>query len=204
MRGRVHGYEGYTPQEVTFPIRVLRLLGVRALIVTNAAGCLCPEWSPGDLMLITDHINLSGRNPLVGPNDPHLGPRFPDMSHAYDPLLNAKVHEAAAAAGLQLRRGIYAHVLGPSYETPAEIRMLRVLGADAVGMSTVPEVITAVHAGMRVAGISCLTNMAAGITDHPLSHAEVTATAEQASGRVIALLAALIPHVGSLPESAPA
>jgi purine-nucleoside phosphorylase len=193
MQGRVHGYEGYDAQEVVFPIRVLCRLGVRALVVTNAAGCVRPDWAAGDLMRISDHVNLSGRNPLVGHNEAALGPRFPDMSRAYDPRLLAAVDAAATGTGLTLRTGVYACLLGPSYETPAEIRMLRTLGADAVGMSTVPEVIAAAHMGVPVAGLSCLTNMAAGILDQPLSHAEVTETADRVRDQFVALLAALLP-----------
>lgn len=198
LAGRVHGYEGYSPQEVAFPIRVLCRLGIRALVITNASGCINAAWMPGDLMRITDHINLSGRNPLVGPNDARLGPRFPDMSRAYDPRLGAALDEAAAGCNLRLRQGVYAHVLGPSYETPAEIRMMRVLGGDAVGMSTVPEVIAAVHAGVPVAGIACLTNMAAGILDKPLSHAEVTATADRVGEQFIALLETFVPRAAAV------
>jgi purine-nucleoside phosphorylase len=193
MQGRVHGYEGYDAQEVVFPIRVLCRLGIKALVVTNAAGCVRTDWAAGDLMRISDHLNLSGRNPLVGPNEAGLGPRFPDMSNAYDPRLSAAIEAAAAQTGLSLRAGVYACLLGPSYETPAEIRMLRTLGADAVGMSTVPEVIAAAHMGVPVAGLSCLTNMAAGILDQPLSHAEVTETADRVRDRFVALLAALLP-----------
>lgn len=194
LQGRLHRYEGYSPAEVAFPARVLCRLGIRALVVTNAAGCIHPDWEPGDLMRIADHVNLSGDNPLVGPNDPQLGPRFPDLTRAYDPELASLLEASARSARLRLRAGIYACVLGPSYETPAEIRMLRALGADAVGMSTVPEVIAAAHMGVPVAGISCLTNMAAGILDQPLSHAEVTAAAAAASARFIALLEAFLPR----------
>jgi purine-nucleoside phosphorylase len=193
MAGRVHGYEGYSPQEVVFPIRVLARLGIQALVVTNASGCINREWVPGDLMRIEDHLNFTGRNPLIGPNDERLGPRFPDMAHAYDPRLSRALDAAAASIGMVLRRGVYAGVLGPSYETPAEIRMLRTLGADAVGMSTVLEVIAAAHAGIPVAGVSCLTNMAAGILEQPLTHAEVTATAARVRDRFVALLEALLP-----------
>jgi purine-nucleoside phosphorylase len=195
MAGRVHGYEGYSAEEVVFPVRVLARLGIRALVLTNAAGCVNAHWSAGDLMRITDHLNLSGRNPLVGPNDARLGPRFPDLSRAYDPRLAKALDAAAASCGIQLRAGVYAQMLGPSYETPAEIRMLRTLGADAVGMSTVPEVIAAAHAGIPVAGISCLTNMAAGILDQPLSHEEVTSTAARMRDQFIALLEAFLPKV---------
>lgn len=194
MAGRVHTYEGYEPRDVVFPIRVLARLGIRALVVTNAAGCVNANWEAGDLMRIADHINLTGRNPLVGHNDDTFGPRFPDMSQAYDRQLAKALETAAEERGVKLRAGIYAGVLGPSYETPAEIRMLRTLGADAVGMSTVFEVIAAAHMGVPVAGISCLTNMAAGILDEPLTHAEVTATASRVRGEFIALLEAFLPR----------
>jgi purine-nucleoside phosphorylase len=159
MQGRIHLYEGYTPRQVTFPIRVLRQLGVRVLVVSNAAGGLNPGFAPGDLMGITDHLNLSGENPLAGPNEDSWGPRFPDMSRAYDEALRALAEAAAAAAGRPLRRGVYAGLKGPSLETPAEIRFLRSAGADAVGFSTVHEVIAAVHGGMRVLGLSTITNL---------------------------------------------
>lgn len=194
LQGRVHGYEGYSPQEVVFPIRVLCRLGIKALVLTNAAGCINPAWAAGDLMRIDDHLNLSGRNPLVGPNESALGPRFPDLSTAYDPRLRRAVAAAAEARGVALRAGTYVCLLGPSYETPAEIRMLRTLGGDAVGMSTVPEAIAAAHMGVPVAGISCLTNMAAGILDQPLSHAEVTETADRVRDQFVALLAELLPR----------
>ncbi|MDI3327065.1 MAG: purine-nucleoside phosphorylase [Alicyclobacillaceae bacterium] len=176
MQGRFHLYEGYTPEQVAFPVRVMRVLGAEFLIVTNAAGGVHPDWRPGDLMLIRDHLNLTGRNPLVGPNDDSLGPRFPDMSRAYDRELLEFARQAGAELGIPLREGVYAGLLGPTFETPAEIRMLRILGADAVGMSTVTEVIAARHAGMRVLGISCISNMAAGILDQPLTHEEVIET----------------------------
>jgi purine-nucleoside phosphorylase len=194
MQGRVHAYEGYSPQEVAFPVRVLCRLGIRALVLTNAAGCIHPQWSAGDLMRIDDHINLSGRNPLVGHNEAELGPRFPDLSRAYDPRLREAVTAAAQASGTPIRSGVYVCLLGPSYETPAEIRMLRTMGGDAVGMSTVPEAIAAAHMGVPVAGISCLTNMAAGILDQPLSHAEVTETADRVRDRFVALLTELVPR----------
>ena len=198
MAGRVHGYEGYSPQEVVFPIRVLGRLGVRALVLTNAAGCVNAGWQAGDLMRITDHINLSGRNPLIGPNDARLGARFPDLSNAYDRRLAAVMEDAAKEHGIALRAGVYAHLFGPSYETPAEIRMLRILGGDAVGMSTVPEVIAAAHMGIPVAGISCLTNMAAGILDQPLSHVEVTETAARVNGTFIKLLDTFLPRAAAV------
>lgn len=194
MQGRVHAYEGYSAEEVVFPIRVLCRLGIRALVLTNAAGCINAAWAAGDLMRITDHLNLSNRNPLVGPNDARLGARFPDLSRAYDPRLGLALEEAGAAVNVPLRAGVYACLLGPSYETPAEIRMLRLLGGDAVGMSTVPEAIAAAHMGVPVAGISCLTNMAAGILDQPLSHAEVTETADRVRDQFVGLLEEFLPR----------
>jgi len=194
MQGRVHAYEGWSPTEIVFGTRVLCRLGVRALVLTNAAGCVNPEWSPGDLMRMRDHVNLSNVNPLVGPNDASLGTRFPDLSRIYDPRLAKALEDAAGAVGVPLRAGVYVCLLGPSYETPAEIRFLRTIGGDAVGMSTVPEVIAAAHMGVPVAGISCLTNMAAGILDQPLSHSEVTETADRVRGRFLALLHAFLPR----------
>jgi purine-nucleoside phosphorylase len=192
MQGRVHGYEGWMPEEVAFGARVLCGLGVRALLVTNAAGGVNPSLAPGDLVRITDHLNLSGQNPLVGENDDRLGPRFPDLSDAYDPRLGAALDGAAAALGVPLRTGVYACMAGPSYETPAEVRMLRALGADLVGMSTVPEVIAARHMGVPVAGLSVVTNYAAGLARRPLSHAEVAETAGRAKDRIAPLVAAFV------------
>lgn len=192
MRGRFHSYEGHPLNDVVLPIRVMARLGIKTLILTNAAGAVNLNFAPGDLMLITDFINFSGKNPLTGPNIDELGPRFPDMSRAYDKRLRAIAWEAAEKQGIALREGVYAWFNGPTYETPAEIRMARVLGADAVGMSTVPETIAAVHAGMQVLGISCLTNMAAGILDAPLSHQEVTETAERVRGTFRTLLDGVI------------
>jgi purine-nucleoside phosphorylase len=179
LAGRVHMYEGHSPQDVVFPIRVIMSLGAHTVVLTNAAGGISPTLSPGDLCAISDHINLQGRSPLTGPNDDTMGPRFPDMTAAYDPELRAIAHDAAARAGTTLREGVYAALIGPSYETPAEIRMLRALGADLVGMSTVPETIAARHMGARVLGISCVTNLAAGISPSVLSHAEVEDTARR-------------------------
>jgi purine-nucleoside phosphorylase len=196
MQGRVHGYEGYTPAQVAFPARVLCSLGIRTLVVTNAAGGINRALRPGDLMAITDHINLTGGNPLSGANDDRLGPRFPDMSTAYDPALFARLMEIAQASRVDLRPGVYLGLAGPSYETPAEIRMMRVLGADAVGMSTVHEVIAAAHMGVKVAGISCITNLAAGIGHKPLSHAEVAETAERVKDTFSRLLAEFLPVAG--------
>lgn len=179
MQGRVHFYEGYAPWQVVLPVRVLCSLGIKGLVVTNAAGGINTAFRAGDLMAITDHLNLTGWNPLVGPNDDRLGPRFPDMSHAYDPALLQVLRAAAKAEGVALKEGVYAGLSGPSYETPAEIRMLRGLGADAVGMSTVGEVIAAAHLGVRVTGISCITNLAAGLSAQKLSHDEVADTANR-------------------------
>ncbi|MDP1825678.1 MAG: purine-nucleoside phosphorylase [Archangium sp.] len=179
MQGRVHFYEGYQPWQVAFPARVLGRLGIKHLTVTNAAGGINLNFKVGDLMAITDHLNLSGFNPLVGKNVEALGPRFPDMSHAYDPASLEVLRAAAKAEGVNLREGVYVSLSGPSYETPAEIRMLRTLGGDAVGMSTVPEVIVASHMGIKVTGISCVTNLAAGIGKNALSHDEVSETANR-------------------------
>lgn len=179
MQGRFHYYEGYQLHEVTFPIRVMRELGVETLILTNAAGGINAAYKPGDIMLITDHINFLGINPLRGPNHPDLGPRFPDMTEAYAPELQEVARRAAQGLQLNLREGVYAWVSGPSYETPAEIKLLRLLGADAVGMSTVPETIVANHGGMKVLGLSYITNMAAGLSGKKLDHQSVVATAEK-------------------------
>lgn len=196
MQGRVHLYEGHRAAEVAFPARVLVALGARVLIVTNAAGGLNPSWPPGTLMLIRDHIDLLRDHPLRGPNDERLGPRFPDMTTAYPAALRDLVKEVAAAQGVALQEGVYVAMPGPTYETPAEVRMLQVLGADATGMSTVPEVIVARHMGARSIGISCITNQAAGITGEPLSHDEVTETAARVrstfEGLLDGILAALV------------
>jgi purine-nucleoside phosphorylase len=179
LSGRSHLYEGYTAQEVVFPIRLLLSLGARLVVLTNAAGAIAPTLRPGDLVLITDHLNLQGQSPLSGPNDPDLGPRFPDMTDVYDRELRSLAHVSAENAGFHLREGVYAALMGPAYETPAEIRMLRTLGADVVGMSTVPEALAARHMGARVLGLSCVTNLAAGLSPTRLSHAEVEATAQK-------------------------
>jgi purine-nucleoside phosphorylase len=179
MQGRVHYYEGYSLEEVTFPIRTFKLLGIKTLILTNASGGVDVELSQGALMVISDHLNLMGVNPLRGPNDERFGPRFPDMSEVYSRELQELVVEESRALGITTRRGIYAALPGPSYETPAEIHMLRAAGADAVGMSTVPEAIVARHMGMNVLGISCITNMAAGISEHPINHEEVMETGQR-------------------------
>jgi purine-nucleoside phosphorylase len=188
MQGRVHMYEGHTAATVAFPARVLIALGARVLVVTNAAGGLCADWPPGTLMLIRDHIDLLRDHPLRGANDDRLGPRFPDMTRAYAPELRALAKQAAERAGVALEEGVYVAMPGPTYETPAEVRMLQALGAHATGMSTVPEVIVANHMGARVIGISCITNKAAGLTGETLSHAEVTETAARVRGTFERLL----------------
>lgn len=197
MQGRAHLYEGYAPWEVVFPTRVLSLLGCEALLVSNAAGAINREFAAGELMLIRDQLNLQGTNPCIGPNLDELGPRFFDMTHAYDPGFRALAKETAARRGVELREGVYAGLLGPSYETPAEIRMLATLGADAVGMSTVPEVIAANHAGVRVVGISCLSNMAAGVVDRPLDHVEVMETAERVRDTFVGLIDELVAAIAA-------
>jgi purine-nucleoside phosphorylase len=198
MKGRVHHYEGYSLQDVVFPVRVLARLGVRTLVVTNAAGGINTLFAPGELMVIEDHLNLIG-NPLLGPNDDALGPRFPDMSEAYDLRLRDVAEAACAAVGVRCHRGVYVGMTGPSYETPAEIRMARVLGADAVGMSTVPEVIAARHMGLRVAGLSCITNMAAGVSDRKLDHREVLETGRRVTEALLQVLARIVSEAASEP-----
>ncbi len=195
LQGRVHLYEGHDPARVVFGVRLLRALGCEVVVLTNAAGGVRTDLAPGELMRITDQLNLTGRNPLVGPNDERLGPRFPDLTDAYDPALAELLDRAAAEAGIGLRSGVYAQLLGPSYETPAEIRMLRLLGADAVGMSTALEAIAARHAGLRVAGLSCITNLAAGLAQRPLSHAEVSETAARVEGDFARLLDAFVARI---------
>lgn len=192
MQGRFHYYEGYGMKDVTLPVRVMQKIGVKTLIVTNAAGGVNLGYHPGELMVIGDIFSMTAQNPLIGPNLDAFGPRFPDMNCAFDKELRALAHECANEQGFALREGVYAQMTGPTYETPAEIRMLRTLGADAVGMSTVPEVIVARHGGMRVLGISCITNMAAGILDQPLNHAEVTETANRVKGQFRNLLDRII------------
>lgn len=183
MQGRIHYYEGLPQQEITLPIRVLAALGVKTIVLTNACGGVNLSFAPGDLMLISDHINFSGANPLIGPNLDTFGPRFPDMSDLYTASLRSAIREKAADAGIPLQEGVYAMYSGPNYETPAEIRMFRTLGADTVGMSTVPEALVAGHCGMQVVGVSCVTNMAAGVLPVKLSHAEVTETANRVSAK---------------------
>lgn len=195
MQGRVHLYEGYSAEQVVFPMRVFARMGIRAVILTNAAGGINLNYQQGALVLISDHINLQGTNPLVGANDDRFGVRFPDMTHAYAKEYRATAREEAAKLGMTLHEGVYAALLGPSYETPAEIRYLRTIGADLVGMSTAFEVIAARHMGIRVLAISCVTNMAAGILDQPLSHQEVIQTGERVKTSFEALLHALLPRM---------
>ena len=202
LQGRVHLYEGYAVADVAYPARVLGCLGLRQLIVTNAAGGINTEFKPGDLMLMTDHINLTGANPLVGANLDELGPRFPDMSEAYDAAMRSIALDVGRKKGIPLRQGIYIGLLGPSYETPAEIRMCRLLGADAVGMSTVPEVIVANHMGIPVLGISCITNMAAGVLPRKLTHKEVLDTTERVRETFQSLLQWVIPQLAAEGKSA--
>jgi purine-nucleoside phosphorylase len=191
LKGRVHFYEGYRLDEVVFPVRVLGRLGVKTLVLTNAAGAVNTSFAPGDIMVLTDHINFLG-NPLLGPNEAALGSRFPDMSEAYDRGLRDTAEDACRAAGVRCHRGVYVAMTGPSFETPAEIRMARTLGADAVGMSTVPEVIAARHMGIRVAALSCLTNMAAGVTDRKLDHQEVLDTGERVKAALLEVLSRIV------------
>ena len=197
MQGRVHLYEGYSVQDVAFPVRVFARMGVKAVILTNAAGGIKKEFTQGRLVVISDHINLQGANPLMGANEEKFGPRFPDMSAAYDKTFRELALAEGRRLGIELGEGVYAALAGPSYETPAEIRYLRTIGADLVGMSTVPEVIAARHAGLRVLGISCVTNAASGILNQPLDHKEVLETAERAKGQFIALLRGVIPDIAS-------
>jgi purine-nucleoside phosphorylase len=197
MAGRAHHYEGYSLDEIVFPVRVLKRLGAEVLIVTNAAGAVNAAFAPGELMIIEDHINLIG-NPLMGPNEDSLGPRFPDMSDAYDVGLRQMAEAACRAAGSAPRRGVYIAMTGPSYETPAEIRMARAMGADAVGMSTAPEVVAARHMGVRVLGISCLTNMAAGVTARKLDHREVLEVGERVKDTLLEVLRRVVQEAARL------
>lgn len=192
MKGRFHYYEGVSLDEVTFPVRVMKALGVEKLIITNACGAVNTEFNPGDLMLITDHINLTANNPLIGPNNPDLGVRFLDVSQVYNKTMRQIVIDTAKEQDITLRQGVYAWWTGPTYETPAEIRMIRTLGADAVGMSTVPEALIARHSGIDTIGISCLTNMACGILEQPLSHDEVIETAERVKSTFLKLISEVI------------
>ena len=203
LQGRVHPYEGHPAVRSVFGVRMLARLGCRGAVLTNAAGGIRPAFQTGDFMLLSDHLNLSGQNPLVGPNEDALGPRFPDMSTAYDPEVRALAREAAAEVGVPIHEGVYAALLGPSYETPAEIRMLGRLGADAVGMSTALEVIALRHMGVRCGAMSCITNLAAGLSPAALNHAEVEETARRVHDRFKALLSAWVRRVGGLVAGAP-
>ena len=195
MKGRVHFYEGYSMEEVTLPVRVFSLMGIRSLILTNAAGGAAPHLSTGSLMAITDHINLMGENPLRGPNDDRFGQRFPDMSGVYTPAYLEAAHEIAREIGVVLLEGVYMGLRGPTYETPAEIRMMRKLGADAVGMSTVPEATVARHCGIKVLAISCITNVAAGLTSGEINHDEVITVGERAGKQLSELIVRVIPRI---------
>ena len=197
MQGRVHSYEGYSSKKVVFPMRVFGRMGIRSAILTNAAGGINLGFKRGALVVIRDHINLQGANPLVGPNDDRFGPRFPDMTKAYWKFYREIAFAEAKRLGIDIHEGVYAALTGPSYETPAEIGSLRAIGADLVGMSTVPEVIVARHMGIRVLGISCVTNMAAGILDQPIDHAEVMETGERVKTQFVALLRAVIPRIAA-------
>lgn len=201
LSGRVHFYEGRPMADAVFPARVLARLGVKAVVLTNAAGGVRVTFRPGDLMLITDHINGFGTNPLIGPNEESLGPRFPDMSAVYDPALRRIARAAARQLRIPVKEGVYVGLHGPSYETPAEIRAIRRMGADAVGMSTVPEAIALRHAGVRVLGISTITNMAAGILKKPLNHAEVLDTTQRIGARFVKLLTAIVPKIAEAVEA---
>jgi purine-nucleoside phosphorylase len=195
MRGRFHFYEGYSMEDVTLPVRVFAAMGIRSLILTNAAGGVASHLSPGSLMVITDHINMMGENPLRGPNDDRFGPRFPDMTAAYTPAFVELAHEVARGMKVVLAEGVYMALRGPSYETPAEIRMMRKLGADAVGMSTVPEVIVARHCGIKVLAISCITNVAAGLATTEIKHAEVMEVGARAGRQLAELIVGIIPRL---------
>lgn len=197
MQGRFHYYEGYHFEQVTFPVRVMKELGVKSLIVTNAAGGVNKDFSPGDLMLITDHINNMGTNPLIGRNDSRLGVRFPDMSEPYSKELINKAKTVAQSLNIELQEGVYVGNTGPTYETPAEVRMIRTIGGDAVGMSTVPEVIVARHSGLQVLGISCISNMASGILDQPLNHEEVIETTERVKENFLRFVKEMVKEMGA-------
>jgi purine-nucleoside phosphorylase len=201
MQGRVHYYEGHSIESVVHGVRSMARLGVDHVLLTNAAGGVEPSWTPGDLMIVTDHINLMGTSPLIGPNDDELGVRFPDMSEAYDLASRESLARVAETAGIAVRQGVYAALTGPAYETPAEVRMARLLGAQAVGMSTVPEVLALRHMGVRVAALSCITNLAAGISKLTLSHAEVEVVARARREALIQLIAAWVADVARLPSA---
>lgn len=200
MQGRVHQYEGYTCKQASFPVRVFGLLGLKAIVLTNAAGGINAKYGQGALVLMTDHLNLQGANPLTGPNDDRFGPRFPDLSEAYSKEFRQFALAEAKRLGIELFEGVYAALAGPSYETPAEIRYLRTIGADLVGMSTVPEVIVARHMGIKVMAISCVTNMAAGLSNQTINHEEVLETGARVRGKFLALLGAVIPRIASALE----
>ena len=192
MQGRFHYYEGYSMEAITFPVRVMKALGVETIFVTNAAGGANKDFKPGDLMIITDHINLSGNNPLIGTNDNRIGTRFPDMSSAYTKEYIELARKCADKLNIKVQEGVYAFFSGPTYETPAEVRMATILGADAVGMSTAPEVIVASHSNLKVVGISCITNMAAGILDQPLNHEEVIETTQKVQSEFLSLVKTIV------------
>lgn len=192
MKGRFHYYEGFSPKEITFPVHVMNALGVKNLIITNACGAINTDFKPGDLMLIDDHINTTGTTPFHGPNDDDLGPRFTDLTNVYSKDLQKIAYKVAKEKDITLQKGVYAWWTGPAYETPAEIRMLRILGADAVGMSTVPEAMVAAYYGLNTLGISCLTNMAAGVLDEPLSHESVIQVASEAHDKFVQLVTNVI------------
>jgi purine-nucleoside phosphorylase len=195
MQGRFHFYEGYAMQETTFPVRVMKALGVETVFVTNAAGGANKSFKPGDLMIINDHLNLGGTNPLIGANDNRLGPRFPDMSSAYTPEYINLARKCAKELDINVKEGVYAFFTGPTYETPSEVKMARIMGADAVGMSTAPEVIVASHSGLKVVGISCITNMAAGILDQPLNHEEVIETTQRVKQQFLSLVKNIVSEI---------
>lgn len=198
FKGRFHYYEGHSLENVVMPVRTLSKLGAKHLILTNASGGINTNYKPGELVCITDHINMTGNNPLIGPNHDELGPRFPDMTRAYDPELQSIIEKAGDSIGIKVKKGVYAGVLGPTYETPAEINMLKTIGADLVGMSTVPEAIAAAHAGLRIAGISCVTNMAAGIGGETLTHEDVKIVAQKAMKTFSELVGATVKEMGKL------
>jgi purine-nucleoside phosphorylase len=197
MKGRVHLYEGYLPDEVALPVRAFGRMGIRSVILTNAAGGINLDYGQGALVIVRDHINLQGCNPLVGPNDDRFGPRFPDMTYTYTKRYREIALEEARRLGIPPREGVYAGMLGPSFETPAEIRFLRTIGADLVGMSTISEAVAARHMGIKLLAISCVTNMAAGIIDQPLSHEEVLETTQRVMGQFVALLQAVLPRIAA-------
>lgn len=200
MQGRVHLYEGYSPAEVAFPIRVLRQMGIEKIILTNAAGGICPDFTPGELVLIADHINLTGHNPLLGHNEPRFGPRFFDMTDAYSPRLRELAQAVAAKQNYKLKEGVYVGILGPNFETPAEIRAFGRMGGDMVGMSTIQEAIAARHMGLELMGVSCITNLAAGLHKEKLTHEDVLLTGARAEQQMVSLLKALIPQMAALPS----